>query len=89
MSLISAIPKIWKEKLKAHSEPMQDQKLIKIEIPHIKIGQKFVVIQKINKQSTNFRETQLDLPPHQKLAYIYSLFQKLKTGIKYTLEYLK
>ena len=52
MSLISAIPKIWKEKLKAHSEPMHDQKLG--EIPRIKIGQKFVVIQKItNKQIVN------------------------------------
>ena len=50
MSLISAIPKIWKEKLKAHSEPMHDQKLIKSEIPYIKIGQKFIVIQKITNK---------------------------------------
>ena len=54
MSLISAIPKIWKEKLKDHSELMHDQKLIKSEIPHIEIGQIFVVIQKItNKQIIN------------------------------------
>ena len=46
MSLISAIPKIWKEKLKVHSEPMHDQKLIKNEIQHIKIRLKFVPIQK-------------------------------------------
>ena len=26
MSLISALPKIWKEKLRANSEPIQDQK---------------------------------------------------------------
>ena len=64
MSLISAIPKLWKEKLKTYSEPIQIQKLIMNPEPHIRIGLKFIPIQKIkNKQIVNKLLSSLTKPP--------------------------
>ena len=54
ISIKSAIPKTGKKKIKSHSEPIQDEKLIRSNEPHTKISTGIKSLQKISiKQITN------------------------------------